>query len=236
MYNITMVRTHIPSVIFNGFLVISGIFVLFTPPTDPTTTPTPSVSNALDTRSPLQTAAYANFIGLFGTAELHTTLEEPVAGFYERIVKKHFGIFITPDTSPVQNDRFTGYHTGVDAEFTDTTDEVPVYAITDGTIVFRGWAPGYGGLIVLRHRIDGKEVFALYGHMDPESFPPPTTTSVHRGDQIAILGEDHSHETDGVRKHIHFSIFTGEILDMRGYVQTEAELESWLNPLDFYPQ
>jgi murein DD-endopeptidase MepM/ murein hydrolase activator NlpD len=161
-------------------------------------------------------------------------LAEPVAGFLDRITKKNFGIYITPDTSPVENDKFTGYHTGVDAEFTDTVIDIPVYAIADGTIVLAKWVNGYGGLIVIRHTINGAPIYALYGHLDEASFPAAGTTLVTRGDQIAVLGDDHSQETDGVRKHIHFAIYTGEKVDYRGYVPNQEDLANWMDPLDLY--
>lgn len=45
----------------------------------------------------------------------------PIAEFEKRITKKPFGIYITPQNSPVQPERFTGYHTGVDVEYEDIT-------------------------------------------------------------------------------------------------------------------
>lgn len=161
------------------------------------------------------------------------SLVEPVADFVAHATKKRFGMHITPDTSPVEHDRFTGYHTGVDAEFTDDVREIPVYAIADGTVVVRTWANGYGGVAVIRHVINGVPLFALYGHLDEASFISGVT-HVKAGDVIGVLGDDHSHETDGVRKHLHFALYRGEKMDYRGYVPTEAELEPWLNPLDFF--
>lgn len=163
-----------------------------------------------------------------------SNLIEPVDEFRERITKKPFGIFITPETSPVQPDRFTGYHTGVDAEFSDIVGDVPVKAIADGTVIISTWATGYGGVVVIKHVIDGASLFAIYGHLDPASFLPPDTNQVKAGDQIGILGDDHSRETDDVRKHLHFSLYTGEKIDFRGYVKTKEELIPWLNPLDLY--
>jgi murein DD-endopeptidase MepM/ murein hydrolase activator NlpD len=158
----------------------------------------------------------------------------PVAHFLDRAATKPFGIFITPDTSPIKNDYHNGYHTGIDVEFTDTIEDVPVYAIADGTIVVRKWVKGYGGVIVILHTINDVPLYALYGHLDEASFISADVTHATMGQQIAILGDDHSHETDGVRKHLHFSISTADRLDLRGYVQTEAELSHWLNPLDLY--
>lgn len=169
----------------------------------------------------------------------------PVDGFRERIIKKSFGIFITPETSPIENDRFSGYHTGVDAEFTDVIEDVPVRAIADGTILVRAYASGYGGVVVARHIINGTSIVALYGHLDQKSFLPSSIVNVKAGDQIGILGDDHSDETDGVRKHLHFSLHPdrgdeeispelSQRIDFRGYVKTQEELTNWLNPLDFY--
>lgn len=160
-------------------------------------------------------------------------LREPVDGFLTRATIKHFGTYITPDTSPVEGDRFTGYHTGVDAEFTDTVGDVAVRAIADGTVIARTWANGYGGVVVIRHIIGGVPVFALYGHLDEASFVPGVT-AVKAGDVIGVLGDDHSQETDGVRKHLHFSLYTGEKIDYRGYVPTQTDLAPWLDPLAFF--
>jgi len=187
-------------------------------------------------QSSLQASAYSHFLNLFGppTSEVGLNLAEPVSGFKTRITKKSFGIFISPENSPVENDRFLGYHNGVDAEFEDVEGDVPVKAIADGIIIFRDWVSGYGGVIVIKHTIKDISFLALYGHVDPASLPPSTITTVKAGQQIAILGDNHSEETDGVRKHLHFSILPGEELDFHGYVQTEEELGKWLNPLDLF--
>jgi murein DD-endopeptidase MepM/ murein hydrolase activator NlpD len=161
------------------------------------------------------------------------TLVEPVDNFATHATKKRFGIYITPDTSPIEGDRFTGYHTGVDAEFTDTVGEVPVRAIADGTVVAQTWAKGYGGVAVIRHVINGQPIFAVYGHLDPASFDQ-SLSIIKAGQTIGVLGDGHSHETDGVRKHLHFALYRGEKIDYRGYVPTESELELWLDPLIFF--
>lgn len=184
----------------------------------------------------LQASAYNNFLRFFGgeRAQIDFGLVEPVAGFKQHITKKPFGIFITPENSPVEHDKFNGYHTGVDSEFTDSQEEIPVRAIADGTLVASVWTSGYGGVVVIRHIIAGVPLFSLYGHLDPASFLPSGTAQVKAGDRIGVLGDDHSEETDGARKHLHFSIYTGPKMDFRGYVQTEEELSGWLNPLDLY--
>src|SRR5579871_4518385 len=52
---------------------------------------------------------------------------EPAKDFLQRVTKKPFGIYVTPTDSPVQPERFTGYHTGADGEYGDITADVPVY-------------------------------------------------------------------------------------------------------------
>jgi murein DD-endopeptidase MepM/ murein hydrolase activator NlpD len=150
-----------------------------------------------------------------------------------RITKKHFGQYITPATSPVQPEKFTGYHTGVDVEYADVTADVPVYAIADGTVLTARTATGYGGVMAIQHTINGKKYIAVYGHLDPKSLVA-TGTSVKAGQQIAILGDGYSSETDGERKHLHFGIVKGTTLTIAGYVQTQVELAKWIDPLTLY--
>jgi len=163
-------------------------------------------------------------------AEDAPVLRFPVVGFTDRISKKPFGIFIDEATSPVQPERFSGYHTGADIEFTDVTDVVPVYAIADGTIVASQTVNGYGGVIILNFTHNDQKLAALYGHLQPSSLAPKGP--VKAGDQIGQLGEGFTKETDGERKHLHFAILNSQRLDFRGYVSSESELSDWLNPLD----
>src|SRR5438105_4096773 len=48
-------------------------------------------------------------------------LTPPIGNSLSRVTKKPFGIYITPQNSPVQPEKFKGYHTGVD--FETTADE-----------------------------------------------------------------------------------------------------------------
>jgi len=157
----------------------------------------------------------------------------PIAEFEKRITKKPFGIYITPQNSPVQPERFTGYHTGVDVEYEDTTAEVPVFAIADSEIILTRWVPGYGGVIVLKIKIEDQDLFIFYGHLSQQSFTK--NFQVKKGEQIAVLGKEQTQETDFERKHLHFGIIKNES-DLRGYVETEEELGGWYDPLEFYKE
>ena len=161
-----------------------------------------------------------------------TPLEAPVpptTEFFERITKKPFGIFVTPADSPVSPERFSGYLTGVDVEFEDTSGKVSVQSIADGVVLRSETVSGYGGVVVIQHEIDNESLVALYGHLDPASLVQQGVR-VTTGQHLGILGQDSTAETDGERKHLHFSLKPGTDPDVRGYVDTEAELTAWLDP------
>lgn len=152
----------------------------------------------------------------------------PVAEFKERITKKSFGDFVSPKNSPIQPERFAGFHTGVDVEYDDIEGEVLVVAVCDGEIVLRIWISGYGGTIGLKCQINNIDYYIIYGHLATNSIIEKT--KVVKGEKLAILGKGFSQETDNERKHLHFGI-SQKSLDLRGYVQNEGELEKWINPL-----
>lgn len=155
----------------------------------------------------------------------------PVDEFEQRITLKPFGLFVSPQNSPVIPERFKGFHTGVDVEYEDVNEPVPVFAISDGVIVFGDFVNGYGGTLVLKLRWENQDLFALYGHLDQETFT--NKKEVSQGERIAFLGENNSFQTDGERKHLHFGL-SREKLNLRGYVDSKEELGLWLDPLEFF--
>lgn len=156
----------------------------------------------------------------------------PIAEFKQRITKKFFGTYVTPTNSPVQPERFMGYHTGVDVEYTDTTTDVPVHAIADGTVIISEYASGYGGVLEIKHTINGRTLYVTYGHLRQSSMVA-AGAKVTQGQQIAVLGTGYSHETDGERRHLHFDVAVSPTI--RGYAQTKAELNAtWIDPLSLY--
>ncbi|MCL4383877.1 M23 family metallopeptidase [Patescibacteria group bacterium] len=152
---------------------------------------------------------------------------EPVAGFKQRATKKLFGTYVTPQHSPVQPERFMGYHTGVDAEYGDVTGTVPVMAIAEGKVIYSKWVSGYGGVIVIQH----PEFLGLYGHVVSSV---NVGQEVKRGQQIAVLGKAYSVETDGERKHLHLGIIKGNHLNLLGYVQDKSLLSQWIDPMTLF--
>jgi len=160
----------------------------------------------------------------------------PLENFSGRVTKKPFGIFVTPQNSPVTPEKFKGYHTGADAEIEDTisaTALIPVAAIADGTVERSLRAKGYGGVVAIRHMIDGKPYLAVYGHLNPKTLIP-AGRQVKAGQPIGSLGRAFSTETDDERRHLHFGLYTGEDANIAGYVQKEADLSRWVDPLKFF--
>lgn len=157
-------------------------------------------------------------------------LAAPVADFKPRITKKFFGTYITPQNSPVQPERFSGYHTGVDVEYGDVSGLVPVYAIAPGTVTYSGWVSGYGGVVCIKSTISGVTRTVLYGHLAPSSLPTVGST-VARAQPIGHLGQAYSSETDGERRHLHLAVTANGNFNLRGYVSNQSQLSGWLDPL-----
>jgi murein DD-endopeptidase MepM/ murein hydrolase activator NlpD len=150
----------------------------------------------------------------------------------ERVTKKYFGIFITPATSPVQPERFRGYHTGTDFEIfpEELNSQIDVRAVCEGKLIIKKTASGYGGVAVESCKLDGQPVMVIYGHLKLSSIAKNTGNDLKAGDTIGQLGAAHSTETDGERKHLHLGIRKGTSANLLGYVQTKNELKNWVDP------
>jgi len=161
------------------------------------------------------------------------SIVEPINDALSRVTKKPFGIKISPDDSPVQPERFYGYHTGVDFETSPDEQEtdVTVYAICDGPVVLKRTVTGYGGVLVQRCILDGEEVTVLYGHLRLKSIQAELNEKLLKGQPIGLLGQGYSDETDGERKHLHLAIHKGASTVLLGYVQEPARLNEWIDPL-----
>lgn len=150
----------------------------------------------------------------------------PIDDYFERAKFKIFGEYYS--------DRFVGWHSGDDIEYTDVAGEVPVVAIADGVVTRVGRVGGYGGFISIEHTIEGRSIHAIYGHIDLSSSSLAVGQAVEKGQFLANLGEGGTEETDGERKHLHFGLWEGSDLRVLGYVDSEAELAEWLDPSEFF--
>lgn len=193
-------------------LIIAGIFFYFK---NPSTQPITRGSSSPNVSTPLPKAVFQYAF--------------PVDNFFQRLTKKPFGIYITPKNSPVQPEKFTGFHTGVDIEYSDVDGQVKVSSIANGEVIYSAWVSGYGGFIAIQHTT----FISVYGHLNPTSLLK-TGTIVKKGQNIGTLGDAYSQQTDGERKHLHFGIVKGHKLDLRGYVQDQSELSLWTDPVTLF--
>lgn len=159
----------------------------------------------------------------------------PVNSFVDRVTLKPFGIYVSLEDSPVQSERFAGYHTGADAEIleSEAEEDVWVYAMSEGTVLSIRTAQGYGGVMAIQHEVEGKSYVGIYGHLDLKSFLIEEGERVAAGQKLGILGDAHSEETDGERKHLHFGLIPGREVNWLGYVQAEEGLNGWIDPVEF---
>jgi len=159
----------------------------------------------------------------------------PLAHSEQRVTKKPFGIFITPQNSPVSPERFRGYHTGIDFEIfpEELSQNVQVKAICDGKILGTRWVSGYGGVLWQNCQIGNQPVVALYGHLDLASVQVKTGDQIKTDQAMVLLGADKSQDTDGERKHLHLGIIKGSNVNFTGYVQNQTQLSDWLDTGQF---
>ncbi|MCW1891770.1 MAG: M23 family metallopeptidase [Candidatus Uhrbacteria bacterium] len=162
-----------------------------------------------------------------------SALTLPLSDALSRVTKKPFGILIEKKTSPVQPERFAGYHTGVDFETLPEEQDidVPVHAICTGPLIAKKRATGYGGIAIQRCVIADETVTVIYGHLRLSSITAKLNENISAGTEFAILGKGFSAETDGERKHLHLSIHRGKDVNVLGYVQNASSLEAWLDAL-----
>lgn len=162
-----------------------------------------------------------------------SVLTEPINNAFSRVTKKPFGIYVTPQNSPIRPEKFKGYHTGTDFETFDTEQnaDVPIFAICDGKLLMKKYATGYGGVAVETCAVDNSPVTIIYGHLRLSSIAPKTGDNIKAGNKIAVLGTGFSSETDGECKHLHLGIHKGTNVNILGYVQNKSDLSGWLDPL-----
>jgi hypothetical protein len=159
-------------------------------------------------------------------------ISEPITNSESRITKKPFGIYITPQSSPVQPEKFSGYHTGTDFETTsdEVNQDIPIYAICTGKIRNKEIVSGYGGVIVQDCVVDGQTVTVLYGHLNiRQAQVLGVGADVKRGERLGSLAPANSEMSGGERKHLHLGIHKGSTINFKGYVNTQPELSGWLD-------
>lgn len=86
----------------------------------------------------------------------------------------------------------------------------PVMATADGTVVYFSKKPGlsnYGNYIVLRHVVEGLEIYSLYAHLSEVRPGLAIGAPVKAGEVIGTMGRTSSAETIAKdRAHVHFEL------------------------------
>lgn len=86
----------------------------------------------------------------------------------------------------------------------------PVMATADGVVVYINRRPAlsnYGNYIVIRHVVDGMEIYSLYGHLSAVRSGLKTGDAVKSGEVIATMGRTSNAETiEKWRAHVHFEL------------------------------
>lgn len=186
----------------------------------------------------LITIISALVVWLIFTPAVYATSTAVAAGFIApinnsaaRIIKKPFGIYVSPGHSPVTPEKFHGYHTGVDFEIfaNETSTPVEIYTICTGKLLVKTIARGYGGMVVQSCTLDKQPITVVYGHLKIKSVTNTVGKVLKRGAILGVLGRGYSPETSGERKHLHLGIHLGKKVDTRGYVQNKKELKNWLD-------
>jgi murein DD-endopeptidase MepM/ murein hydrolase activator NlpD len=81
-----------------------------------------------------------------------------------------------------------------------------VRSVARGTVVKAGVAPGFGQVVVIRHRIDGVRVFSVYGHVIDGDRYVRSGETVTRGQRIADVGSSGT----STAPHLHLEIWRRE--------------------------
>ena len=111
-------------------------------------------------------------------------------------------------------DNATRMHEGLDIRHlqTDRRGEPadPIMATADGTVVYFSKKPGlsnYGNYIVIRHVVEGLEIYSLYAHLSAISPDLKIGAAVKAGQVIATMGRTSDAEViTRDRAHVHFEL------------------------------
>lgn len=165
-------------------------------------------------------------------ASNNANFQPPLDKAGERVTKKPFGLYITPQNSPVQPERFSGYHTGADFEIfpEELNMEVSVKAVCSGTLKLKETASGYGGVAVQNCELNESPITVVYGHLKLSSIRKKSGENYNVGETLGILGADKSPDTDGERKHLHLGFHKSNAINIKGYVKAQSQLSDWIDP------
>jgi peptidoglycan LD-endopeptidase LytH len=87
----------------------------------------------------------------------------------------------------------------------------PILATADGTVAYislRPWLSNYGNYLILRHHIEGLEIYSLYAHLREVRHDLKVGQAVKAGEPVATMGRTaNTRETISKdRAHVHFEM------------------------------
>jgi peptidoglycan LD-endopeptidase LytH len=87
----------------------------------------------------------------------------------------------------------------------------PVLATADGTVAYistRSALSNYGKYLILRHQVEGLEIYSLYAHLNEVRSGLKTGQAVNAGEEIAIMGRTANTRASisKDRAHLHFEL------------------------------
>ncbi|MFB6468956.1 murein hydrolase activator EnvC family protein [Cytobacillus sp. Hz8] len=98
--------------------------------------------------------------------------------------------------------RWGSYHAGIDIAQGGTN---PVVAAADGVVIQSYRSSSYGEVVFISHNIDGQVYTTVYAHMRSGSRLVSAGQTVHKGQQIGIMGST----GDSTGQHLHFELHRG---------------------------
>ncbi|MBX3086863.1 MAG: M23 family metallopeptidase [Cryobacterium sp.] len=122
-----------------------------------------------------------------------------------------------PRIDPLTGER--AFHTGTDFAAPDGT---PILAVADGIVTVAEFSGGYGGLIVIEHRIGSTTIATAYAHMWQHGIHVSVGERVIAGQHIGDVGS--SGRSTG--PHLHFEVRPG------GTSGEAVDAAKWLNDHD----
>lgn len=124
------------------------------------------------------------------------------------------------------------YHTGVDLSIAQANGK-PVYATAAGTVVYTGYANGWGNVIVIKHKLGKANVYSLYGHLSKRLVTRKGTV-VRARQQIGNVGNT----GNSTGPHLHFEIKSQTCVNRLGllgpgYTSRPAQNYGYCDPISF---
>ena len=131
------------------------------------------------------------------------------------------------------------------AEDYDLSVNSPVYACANGIVREAQNHSGYGGTVLIEHKLpSGEYVVSLYGHLFESTLPVSPGDVVQRGQLIGYVAD--SQNNGGYSPHLHFGISKGIYKDLppeniscdgewiyHGYSTIICAVDEWYDPSDF---